>query len=74
MAKFTPKTHFPMARLKYIVALLQVLRWEYQKFRILEILNFHPCTYNYYVKFQIIPLFLLIEDSETFETATACVI
>ena len=23
---------------------MQVLRFEFQKFRILEILNFHPCT------------------------------
>ena len=28
------------------MGILQVLRLEFQKFRILEILNFHPCTYD----------------------------
>ena len=27
-----------------IVAILQLLKFEFQKFRILEILNFHPCS------------------------------
>ena len=28
---------------EYLVCILQVLRLEFRKFRILEILNFHPC-------------------------------
>ena len=28
-----------------IVGILQILRMEFRKFRILEILNFHPCAY-----------------------------
>ena len=28
------------------MGILQVLRFEFQKFRILEILNFHPCLYT----------------------------
>ena len=30
-------------KLSIFVAILQVLKFEFQKFRILEILNFHPC-------------------------------
>ena len=29
---------------KYFEGILQVLKFEFQKFRILEILNFHPCV------------------------------
>ena len=28
----------------YFEGILQVLKFEFQKFRILEILNFHPCA------------------------------
>ena len=31
-------------KLSIFVAILQILKFEYQKFRILEILNFHPCN------------------------------
>ena len=38
--------------LKYLAGILQVLRLEFQKFRILEILNFPPCICAYlYLKF-----------------------
>ena len=30
-------------KLSIFVAILHVLKFEFQKFRILEILNFHPC-------------------------------
>ena len=26
---------------------MQVLKFEFQKFRILEILNFHPCSFQW---------------------------
>ena len=28
---------------EYLLGILQILRFEFWKFRILEILNFHPC-------------------------------
>ena len=31
-------------KLLICIGILQVLRFDFQKFRILEILNFHPCT------------------------------
>ena len=31
----------------YLEGILQVLKFEFLKFRILEILNFHPCIINY---------------------------
>ena len=34
-------------KLSIFVAILQVLKFEFQMFRILEILNFHPCLYNH---------------------------
>ena len=37
---------------------MQVLRLEFRKFRILEILNFHPCKYKLYMPY--ICLFLII--------------
>ena len=30
-------------KLLIFIGILQVLRFDFQKFRILEILNFHPC-------------------------------
>ena len=32
---------------EYFVGILQVLRLEFRKFRILEILNFHPCLRSF---------------------------
>ena len=31
--------------LNLLIVILLVLRFDFQKFRILEILNFHPCTH-----------------------------
>ena len=36
---------FKLEIVKYLVDILQVLRFEFQKFRILEILNFHVYVY-----------------------------
>ena len=33
------------ANYSYSVDLLQILRFEFLKFRILEFINFHPCTW-----------------------------
>ena len=33
-------------KLLIFIGILQVLRFDFQKFRILEILNFHPCICN----------------------------
>ena len=33
-------------KLLIFIGILQVLRFDFQKFRILEILNFHPCIYG----------------------------
>ena len=38
-------SHFNF-KLSIFVAILQVLKFEFQKFRILEILNFHPYALN----------------------------
>ena len=31
-------------KLLILVAILQVVRFDFKKFRIFEVLNFHPCT------------------------------
>ena len=36
-------------KLLIFVGILQVLRYDFKKFRILEILNFHPCEPCFYV-------------------------
>ena len=33
-------------KLLIFIGILQVLRFDFQKFRILENLNFHPCIYH----------------------------
>ena len=43
--------HLNLKYCEYLVAILQVLRLEFQKFRILEILNFHPWHMHYVPKF-----------------------
>ena len=35
------------SQLIIFVGILQVLKFEFLKFRILEILNFHPCAWSY---------------------------
>ena len=41
--------------------MLQILKFEFQKFRILEILNFHPCLYmlRYILRSERIQIFLM---------------
>ena len=36
-------------KLLILIAILQVLRFGFKKFRILEVLNFHPCELAHYI-------------------------
>ena len=40
-------------KLLIFIGILQVLRYDFQKFRILEILNFHPC--NVTIEAEVVP-------------------
>ena len=39
--------------IQVFIGILQVLRYDFQKFRILEILNFHPC--NVTIEAEVVP-------------------
>ena len=47
-------------KLLIFVGILQVLRFDFKKFRILEMLNFHPCHVEYFYVLHSSSIFILV--------------